>query len=345
MGHQEKSRNRDRRFELTFTPYPHAFVRVIRPLLSSCASAIAGLFIEEYYGQRDMRNGQPITMLYSYIIENTGFSDRTSIGKALQELATYKIIEITSGYERRVANKYLLNIDTFEVVEGFTVETKRDYKRARELYQHWINTGEILDSLETRPSENDKSGNQTTDSLETKPDKSGNQTTDSLETRLSYINNKDLNKTTTEEDHTNSLDQIAKDCEVVVPSESARIQKAIRDKWEVTLLPSDTDIANLLRKQPVEFVLQTIERMPIQLSGGYNCRRIINTIAKWCEHPEWGAETKTASPEYYRKLEPAIETNENVAPKMSKADIDKLWLDITKGGANGKHEIGQGSPE
>jgi hypothetical protein len=276
----------DKRFMMTFTPYPHAFIRVIKPLLSSCAGSIACLFIEEYYGYDDMKNDKPIEMPYSYIIENTGFSDQTSIAKALKELEKFKLISISSGHKKMSASQYMLIYDTLKMADRFMIETKRDYKLARQYFNQWIETG-IIPDIDVVDSITAISGNQSVYSGNQSDKYSGNQSIDTLETRESYIKKEISKKTTTENK--------AESGGLGINTQIAQLQCAIQKKYSgvfTSVSACRVLIQNHLDKGGLEYVLSRLEAMPLELKG-----TPINVLNSYCINREWGAkkEEKTVS--------------------------------------------------
>jgi len=123
---------------ITYTVYPHAYIRVIRPFLSPNAQSIYMLFLDEIFGwQRPPEHA--ISMPYSEIKRHTGIKDDGTITKCLDELKKAYLLRIESGKEKRATNTYCVNMDMIRWINDALVENKHDYEKTKEVYQRTIN--------------------------------------------------------------------------------------------------------------------------------------------------------------------------------------------------------------
>jgi hypothetical protein len=123
--------------EFTFTVYPHAFTRVIRPILSPTAYSVATLFIERYFGYH-LPETKWIKIPYTQMMRETGIKKHDTITRVINELSVCGIIKVKSGKKERKASRYLLRIGNLRVAHQIMVEHKHKYIEASLAYLEFL---------------------------------------------------------------------------------------------------------------------------------------------------------------------------------------------------------------
>ena len=144
--------------EFTFTVYPHVYTRVLQLILSPSSYLIGSRFIEEYFGRHKSETIW-ITMPYSIMMESTGIGCRTTLIKPLNELEAIGLLDIRSGFDKRIESYYRLRIGNLRIAHQMMVDNKHNYREtAIEYLQFRIDLPETLHAFSLHKKESKDTG-------------------------------------------------------------------------------------------------------------------------------------------------------------------------------------------
>lgn len=122
---------------ITFTTYPHAYIRVIRPLLTPNAQSVMMVLLDEIFGWGRSED-YLIELSYAQIKQTTGIKNDTTISRCLTELKDSYLIKIIGDQTTGITNKYQIRMDMLRWINDSLMDNKNDYEKAKEVYQKTV---------------------------------------------------------------------------------------------------------------------------------------------------------------------------------------------------------------
>ena len=120
--------------EFFFTVYPHAYTRVIRPLLSPSAQSIFSCFVEKSFGYH-IPESNYIFYSYSRLREDSGIIEDHTIRSGLKELIGMELLIPTKAYYKGKTAKYKVNFNLLRSAQKYLIEEKMNPMSARVLFK------------------------------------------------------------------------------------------------------------------------------------------------------------------------------------------------------------------